>query len=148
MLAWAGQSDQQATVLASGDHVSGVKVELLSVKRESAENPTVVTVRWRYRNEAGTAKQLTNQRTGGIDPYRLVLNTYLLDEATKTKYPVTRDDANHPVGSRNGAPNQYISIRPKSTVAAWGKYFVPETVSKVTVVIDGVSPFSDIAVAK
>jgi hypothetical protein len=77
-----------------------------------------------------------------------VLDTYLLDEVKKVKFPITRDDANHPVGSKNGATNEYITIRPKSTIQAWGKFFVPETVARVTVAIDGVEPFSNIPIAK
>ncbi len=147
MTAWGFQGGKVA-ILASGDHESGVKVELLGVKRESPEAPTVVTVRWRYRNESSEPKQLTKQRTGGIDPYRLLVDTYLLDELNRVKFPITRDVDNHPVGSRNGVPNQYITIRPKSTIEAWGKYFVPEAVAKVTVAIDGVSPFSSISIGK
>ena len=147
VIAWGVQGNS-AAVLASGDHESGVRVELLSVTRESPQAPTVVTVRWRYRNERSEPKQLTQQRTGGIDPYRLLVDTYLLDEVNKVKFPITSDVDNHPVGSRNGVPNQYITIRPKSTIEAWGKYFVPEAVTKVTVAIDGVSPFSSIAITK
>jgi hypothetical protein len=147
VIAWGFQGDKPA-ILASGEHEAGVKVELLGVKRESPEAPTVVTVRWRYRNESAEAKQLTKQRTGGIDPYRLLVDTYLLDEVKKVKFPITRDVENHPVGSRNGVPNQYITIRPKSTIEAWGKYFVPEDVARVTVAIDGVAPFSSIAITK
>jgi hypothetical protein len=147
VVAW-GFQEEKVAVLASGEHESGVKVELLSVKRESPEAPTVVTVRWRYRNDSAEPKQLTRERTGSIDAYRLVLDTYLLDEVNKAKFPITRDEANHPVGSKNGAANQYITIRPKSTIQAWGKYFVPENVGKVTVAIDGVEPFSNIAITR
>lgn len=147
LVAW-GFQDEKVAVLASGEHETGVNVELLSVKRESQQAPTVVTVHWRYRNDSAEPKQLTRERTGSIDSYRLVLNTYLLDEVNREKFPITRDEANHPVGSKNGATNQYITIRPKSTIQAWGKYFVPESVAKVTVVIDGVEPFSNIAIAK
>lgn len=139
------QAAPPAAVLASGDHESGVKVELLEIARDS---PQVITVRWRYRNESTAARQLTKQRTGGIDPYRLSIDTYLLDEQTKTKYPVSRDTDNHPVASRNGSPNQYIVIKPNATIEAWGKYFVPNMVETVTVAIDGVVPFAGIKVPK
>jgi hypothetical protein len=119
-------------------------VELLEVKRDSSK---VVTVRWRYRNESSQSKQLTKQRTGGIDPYRLSLDTYLLDEERQVKFPVSRDTDNHPVASRNGSPNQYITIAPKSTIVVWAKYFVSEATVKVTVAIDGVSPFGGIKIA-
>ncbi|MGH9495566.1 MAG: hypothetical protein ACRD3B_11255 [Candidatus Sulfotelmatobacter sp.] len=143
-----GFQTEKPAVLASGDHESGAKVELLSVKREAPEAPTVVTMRWRYRNEGDQPERLTKLRTGSIDAYRLLVDTYLLDEVSKTKFPITRDSENHPVGSRNGMPNEYIVIKPKTTVNAWGKYFIPENVSKVTVAIDGVEPFSNIAITK
>lgn len=132
-------------VLASGVHESGVKVELIEITRES---PKVVTVKWRYRNETDVPKRLTKQRTGSIDAYRLALDTYLLDEAQRVKYPVTRDVDDHPVASKNGAANQFITIAPKATIEAWGKYFVPDTVATVSVVIDGVSPFAGIKVPR
>lgn len=139
----AGQPSNKA--LASGDHESGVKVDLVEITRDS---PTVVTVHWRYRNDSDVVKKLTTQRTGGIDPYRLALDTYLLDETKKIKFPVSRDSDNHPVASRHGAPNQYITIKPHATIESWGKYFVPTTTDTVTVAIDGVSPFSGIKVPK
>ena len=108
----------------------------------------MITVRWRYRNESGEAKQLTRQRTGGIDPYQLSLDTYLLDEKKHIKYPVARDTDNHPTASRNGSPNQYLTIRAKATIEAWAKYFVPEFAETVTVAIDGVPPFGGIAIPK
>jgi hypothetical protein len=144
--AWASQTAKPADVLASGDHESGVKVDLIDIMRDS---PKVITVRWRYRNETNQPKQLTKQRTGGIDPYRLSLDSYLLDEDKKIKYEVSRGEVdNHPVASRNGSPNQYITIRPKSTIDVWAKYFVPDSTDKVTVAIDGVSPFGGIKVPK
>ena len=141
---WAFQADQAAKPRATGEHESGVKVELLEVKRDS---PTVVTARWRYRNESAEAKRLTNERTGSIDAYRLSLNSYLLDETKRIKYTVARDDHREPVASRNGSANQYISIRPKSTIEVWAKYVVPESTAAVTVAIEGVSPFSGIPIS-
>ncbi|MBZ5607373.1 MAG: hypothetical protein LAP38_03880 [Acidobacteriia bacterium] len=140
------QPAQAVKVLASAEHeVGGVKVELLEAKRDS---PTVVTVRWRYRNETNESKQLTHQRTGWMDPYRLSVESYLLDEVKQIKFPVSRDDDRRPVASRNGQPNQYISIRPKATIEVWAKYIVPESSGTVTVAIDGISPFGKIAITK
>jgi len=137
---------QQEKVLASADHAAGgVKVELLEVKRDT---PTVVTARWRYRNESAEKKQLTSDRTGWIDPYRLSSESYLLDEGKRVKYEVSRDSDRRPVASRNGSPNQYIEIRPKQTIEVWAKYIVPDTVTTVTLSIDGVRPFEKIAVSK
>jgi hypothetical protein len=133
-------------VLASGDHeVGGVKVELLEVKRES---PTVVTVRWRYRNDTSEPKQLTRQRTGAIDPYRLSLESYLLDEDKRIKYPVSRDTDRRPVAARHGEPNKFITIAPKATIETWAKYIVSEPTATVTVSIEGVRPFEHIPVSK
>lgn len=141
----AFQAGQTEKVLASADHEAGVKVELLEVKRDS---PTVVTARWRYRNETSQPKQLTSARTGWIDPYRLTVESYLLDEVKQFKYEVARDEDRRPVASRNGQPNQYIVARPKQTIEVWAKYIVPESVNTVTVSIEGVQPFSKIGIAK
>ena len=131
------------TVLASGDHESGAKVELLSVKRDS---PTVVTVSWRYRNDSAEPKQLTHDRTGWIDPYRLSVESYLLDETNQVKFPVARDAKNKPVASRNGEPNKFITIGPKAAVIVWAKYLVPVSTKTVSVVIDGLAPLGGIKV--
>jgi hypothetical protein len=144
--AWGFQPGQAVKVLASAEHeVGGVKVDLLEVTRDS---PTVVTVRWRYRNETNEAKRLTSERTGWMDPYRLSVDSYLLDEARRIKYPLATDDDRRPVASRNGQPNQYISIRPKGTIQVWAKYIVPESTGSVTVAIDGIPPFGKIAIGK
>jgi hypothetical protein len=138
------QSAQSPAVLASAEHeAGGVKVELLEVKRDS---PTVVTARWRYVNETSEPKQLTKARTGSIDAYRLSLNSYLLDENKRIKYPVSRDTNREPVASRNGETNKYITLAPKATINVWAKYIVPEPTSTVTVSIEGVPPFSGIAI--
>jgi hypothetical protein len=144
--ATAYQAGHEEKILASADHeAGGVKVELLEVRRDS---PTVVTARWRYRNETNEPKRLTSQRTGWIDPYRLSSESYLLDEVKQIKFEVSRDTDRRPVASRNGQPNQYIVIRPKQTIEAWAKYIVPESVNTVTVSIEGVRPFDKIAIAK
>ena len=133
-------------VLASAEHeAGGVKVELLEVKRDS---PTVVTARWRYRNETAQPKQLTHERTGWMDPYRLSSESYMLDEVKRVKYEVSKDTDRRPVASRNGQPNMYITIRPKATIEVWAKYIVPESVSTVTLSIDGVRPFEKISITK
>ena len=132
-------------VLASGEHtLSGAKVELLELKRDS---PTVVIARWRYRNETGETRRLTSEATGPLDAFRLSLNSYLLDEQKQVKYPVARDNHEEPVASRNGRANEFIIIYPKSTIQVWAKYEVPETVTTVTVAIEGVPPFAGIPIA-
>ncbi len=137
---------QEEKILASADHeAGGVKVEFLELKRDS---PTVVTARWRYRNEGNQPKQLTSQRSGWIDPYRLSTESYLLDEVKQIKFAVSRDSDRRPVASRNGQPDQYVVIRPKQTIEVWAKYIVPESVNSVTVSIEGVRPFDKLAITK
>jgi hypothetical protein len=144
--AMAYQAGQEEKILASAEHESGgVKVELLELKRDS---PTVITARWRYRNETNEPKQLTSQRTGWIDPYRLSSESYLLDNVNQIKFEVSRDTDRRPVASRNGQPNQYIVIRPKQKIEVWAKYIVPESVNSVSVSIEGVRPFDKIAITK
>jgi len=131
---------------ASAHHeAGGVTVELVEIRRDS---PSAVTARWRYRNESDEPKRLTAERTGWIDPYRLSLESYLLDEGKRIKFEVARDSEGRPVASRNGQPNQYIVIRPKQTIEVWAKYMVPESVRSVTVSIEGVPPFARIPIVQ
>lgn len=140
------QADQAEKMLATAEHeAEGVKVDLLEVKRDS---PTVVTVRWRYRNETSEPKRLTNKRSGWYDPYRLSSESYLLDEVKQIKFDVSKDSDRRPVASRNGQPNAYIVVRPKGKIEVWAKYIVPESVTTVTVSIQGVRPLSGIAITK
>lgn len=142
----AYQSGKAPGVLASDVHaLNGVKVELMELRRDS---PTVVIARWRYKNETGETRRLSSESTGPIDPYRLALNSYLIDEQTQARYPVARDGRNDPVASRNGRPNEFITIYPKATIQVWARYPVPESVNSVTVAIEGVPPFPGIAIAK
>lgn len=140
---YAARADQAAkpqNVPASGEHaLNGVKVELVELKRES---PTEVLARWRYRNGTGETRRLTSEATGPLDVYRLSVNSYLLNEQTQAKYPVERDSHNDPVASRTGRANEFITIYPKSTIQVWARYSVPEAVTTVTVVIEGVQPFA------
>lgn len=138
----SGSSDKP---LATAEHeAGGVTVELLSVQRTG---PDSVTVKWRYRNTTHEAKKLTKDRTGWIDPYRLSSESYLLDEVKKVKYEVAKDTDRRPVASRNGSPNQWIVVQPGKTIDVWAKYLVPDSVTKVTVAIDGVAPFEGISIA-
>ncbi len=124
----------------------GVDVELLELKRTSGDT---VTARWQYRNKTNERKQLTDQRTGWPDPYRLAFEVYLLDGNTRTKYVVIRDEKNYPVAGRHGGQNSFIFIGPKETISTWAKFQAPpETTEKITVVIPGVQPFEDIPISK
>jgi hypothetical protein len=133
---WADQPVKSQTV-------NGVKVELVEVKRDS---PSQITIRWRYHNDTEETRRLTSETSGALDPYRLALNSYVVDDQSQTKYPVAHDSHNDPVSSKNGRPNEFITIYPKATIQTWAKFPVPESVSTVTVVIEGVPPFTRILV--
>ena len=125
------------------EHEAGdVDVVLLEVSRTSGET---VTVRWKYVNRSQEKKQLTNERTGWLDPYRLAVDAYFLDTANKIKYTVVVDDSKHPIAGRHGQQNSYIFVGPKQSLVTWAKFPAPPPdVSKVTVNIPGAAPFEDV----
>ena len=128
----------------TGESAQGVDVALMEVTRTA---PDVVIVKWEYRNKTDKPQQLASGSKGWSDPYRLSINTYLLDEDTKTKFPVSRDDKRVPVAAGNGAPNQRtIDVPANKTVKTWAKYLVPAATKKVTVVIVGADPFEGVDV--
>jgi hypothetical protein len=128
----------------TGESAQGVDVALMEVTRTA---PDVVIVKWEYRNKTDKPQQLASGSKGWSDPYRLSINTYLLDEDTKTKFPVSRDDKRVPVAAGNGAPNQRtIDVPANKTVKTWAKYLVPAATKKVTVVIVGAEPFEGVDV--
>ena len=133
--------------LGTQEHeVGGVDVTLLEVKRSTGND---ITVKWQYHNKTKQAKQLTKQRTGWIDPYRLSSDSYLADPDGRIKYPVLKDTDRRPIASRNGAPNQYITIGPNQTISVWARYGqVPENLTKISVFFDGVAPFEDVPISK
>lgn len=135
----------QPTPIAVHEHeAGGVDVALLEVKRTSGNT---VTVTWEYRNKTKEAKQLTKERTGWYDPYRLSAGSYLADPPNKKKYELLTDNERRPIAARVGVPNQYITLKPMAKISNWAKYpGPPESVSKITVFIDGVQPFEDVTI--
>jgi hypothetical protein len=122
----------------------GVDVALMEVTRTA---PSVVTVKWEYRNQTAKPQQLAGDSKGWSDPYRLSWDTYLLGEDGKTRLPLMKDNDGHPVAARNGRPNQLtIAVPPRQSVKVWAKYSVPEATKKVAVVISGAEPFEGIEV--
>ena len=141
-IAWA----QTSKPLGKQEHeVGGVEVTLLELKRTSGDT---VTARWSYANKTKEPKQLTQERTGWIDPYRLSRNAYLAEGTNRVKYEVMTDTDRRPIASRNGTPNKFIFVAPGQTVTVWAKFQAPPAnVNKVTVMIDGVAPFEDVPIA-
>ena len=144
---FASGRDARAAEIAVEPHAVGsVDVALLEVKRTSGNT---LTVKWEYRNKTKEKKQLTDQRTGWIDPYRLSVDMYILDVKNKIKYTVLQDDTRHPIAGKHGGQNEYIYVGPKQTLATWAKFAAPPAdVVKVTVSIPGAAPFEDVPISK
>ena len=94
----------------------GVDVALWEVKRTG---PDVITVKWSYTNKTGQRKQLTAESTGWPDPYRLVFEGYLMDDESRTKYPVMTDEKKNPVAPKHGGVNEFVYLAPHQTLKTW-----------------------------
>jgi hypothetical protein len=140
----ASETAPAPAIAAHPFRVDGVEVALLEVTRSA---PTVVTVRWEYRNHNATAAELAADSKGWSDPYRLSWDTYVLMPDGKTKVGVLRDSDRRPISGLVGKPNQLtITVPPKKTLATWARYEVPGDVSSVTVGIAGADPFENAAI--
>lgn len=137
----------QPAPIAVHEHGSGgVDVALMEVKRTSGNT---ITVTWEYRNKTKERKQLTKERTGWMDPYRLSYETYLADPPNKLKYPLLTDDERRPIAAKVGTPNTFIYLKPEGKIVNWAKYPAPPpTVTKITVFINDVQPFEDVAIVQ
>jgi len=141
-----GRDTKAGEIAVQPYEVGGVDVALLAVQRTSGDT---LTVKWEYRNKTNEKKQLTKQRTGWIDPYRLSVDMYLLDVNNKRKYTLVQDDTRHPRAGKHGGQNEYIFVGPKQTLATWAKFAAPPAdVVKVTVSIPGAAPFEDVPISK
>jgi hypothetical protein len=128
----------------TGEGAEGVAVALMEVTRTA---PTVVTVKWEYRNKTAKPQKLAGDSKGWSDPYRLSWNSYLLGEDGKSKLPLMKDSGGKPVAALNGRPNQLtINAPPKQAVKVWAKYSVPAGTKTVAVVISGTEPFEGVEV--
>jgi len=135
----------QPKPIAVHEHEAGdVDVALMEVKRTSGNT---ITVTWEYRNKSKQPRQLTKERTGWYDPYRLSAGSYLADAPNKMKYELLKDDERRPIAAKVGNPNQYITIKPLGKIVNWAKYPAPPpNVKTVTVIIEGVQPFEDVTI--
>jgi hypothetical protein len=142
-----GVKSSSSEGLAVQEHeAGGVDVVLLEVKRTAGGT---MTVRWKYVNKTPEKKQLTNTRTGWLDPYRLSYGAYIIDNANKTKYNLVTDANKHPVAGTHGNQNSYIFLGPNQTLVTWAKFpEVPADAEKVTVSIPGAPPFEEVPVRK
>lgn len=137
---------QGAKPLGTSDHeISGVEVTLLELKRASGDT---VTAKWRYTNKDNDAKQLT-KGTGGDDPYKLSMESYLVDPVNKKKYLVLKDSKGKPIAAAHGSSYHPIQLEGGKSINTWAKYPAPPAgVEKVSVYIQGVAPFEDVPLSK
>lgn len=137
---------QAAKPLGTSDHeISGVEVTLLELKRTSGDT---VTAKWRYTNKDQDTKQLTKSN-GGMDPYKLSLESYLVDPVNKKKYLVLKDSKGKPIAAAHGSSYHPIKLDGGKSINTWAKYPAPPAgVEKVSVYIQGAAPFEDVPLAK
>ena len=140
-----GNREPAAKPIAVHEHeAGGVDVALWEVKRTG---PDVITVKWSYTNKTGQRKQLTAESTGWPDPYRLVFEGYLMDDDSRTKYPVMTDEKNNPVAPKHGGVNEYIYLGPHQTLKTWAKFAAPPAETKtISVYIPRVEPFENVPI--
>ena len=123
-----------------------VVIQLVSVKRTSAND---ITVTWQMLNRSKTAQQF--ERMTGLASYQLSSGAAVLDLATRTKYPVARDEkTSTPVAAKHDPPraSQGLALRAEGTLVTWAKFLVPASVTKVTVTLPGAAmPWENVPIA-
>ena len=132
--------------IATNDHeISGVEVTLLELKRTSGDT---ITARWRYKNSNPKREELV-KGYGGNDPWKLALDSYLIDGVNKKKYLLLTDANNVPIAGKHGGAGESIFVGPGASLSTWAKYPAPpEHVKKITLYINGVAPFEDIPISQ
>jgi len=142
-----GNPEPAAKPIAVHEHeAGGVDVALWEVKRTG---PEVITVKWSYTNKTGQRKQLTAESTGWPDPYRLVFEGYLMDDESRTKYPVLTDEKKNPVAPKHGGENEFVYLGPHQTLKTWAKFAAPPAETKtISVYIPRVEPFENVPITK
>jgi len=137
---------QAAKPLGTSDHeVSGVEVTLLELKRTSGDT---VTAKWRYTNKDHDTKQLS-KATGWTAPYKLSIESYIVDPANKKKYLVLKDSKGKPIAAAHGSGSTSIKLEGGKSINTWAKYPAPPAgVEKVSLYIQGAAPFEDIPLSK
>lgn len=133
----------QAAPMVQPTDVDGVEATVLEAKRGDGDT---VMVKWQLENKSAAKKQMTSERTGWYDPYRLTGDAYFLDTKNRTKYPVVRTPDRKPVAAKYGAPNAYAVIPANKKIALWAKFNAPPAdVSKVELYLPTVSlPFEGV----
>ena len=73
----------------------------------------------------------------------------LMDDESRTKYPVMTDEKNNPVAPKHGGVNEYIYLGPHQTLKTWAKFAAPPAETKtISVYIPRVEPFENVPIMK
>ena len=126
--------------------VEGVEVILTELKRTSGDT---VTARWQYCNGSKQPVKFKEEGCVGMGcTYTLAERVQLLDGATRTSHGVLRVEGRQAIAERYTADK--LGAAPNRLLKTWAKFPAPpESSTKVTVVIPGVSePFEDVPIAK
>lgn len=125
---------------------AGVQVVLLSVKRTS---DGFLTIKWGYHNTTNSPKQIGEDSTAMAGawsaPFSLAWDMYVT--AAGTQFKVANAPNGDLLAGTHPGPAKTVVVGPKQTYNTWAKLHAPPSdVTKVTVTIQGVSPFEDIAI--
>lgn len=125
--------------------VDGVEVTVLEAKRGEGN---VLTVKWTLENKTAQRQQLTKERTGWYDAYRVSGDAYFLDAKNRRKHVVLKDNKNIPASSKAGELNKYTFIEPKKKMTLWAKFEAPPAdVARIELHLPGASlPFEGVPV--
>jgi outer membrane protein OmpA-like peptidoglycan-associated protein len=116
---------------------SDVYCDLTELSRTGASE---LTVRFRYRNTATEAHALEH-----LD---LIPLTRVFDPIGRTLFGVLKDTAGEPISSSNMNGLVARPIPPNGSQSHWARFQAPpETVTSLTVLINGCLPFDDVAIA-
>jgi hypothetical protein len=115
--------------------VEGVEVTVVEARRGEGD---IVTVKWTLENKTDKRVQVTKERAGWYDPYRVTGDAYFLDARNRKKHTVIRDDKRVPLAAKYGKENNFTFIEPKRKVALWAKFNAPPAdVTKVELHLPG-----------
>jgi hypothetical protein len=124
----------------------GVDVILTELKRTSGDT---VTARWQYCNGGKQLVQFKAEGCVGMGcTYTLAEGAQLLDGETRRRHGVLRVEGREAVAERYQSDR--LRVAPNQVLKTWAKFGAPpESVTKITVVIPGVSePFEDVPIGK
>lgn len=134
-----------AAPMSQPHEVDGVELTVLQAKRGEGN---ILTVTWTVENRTDKRQQLTKERAGWYDPYRVSGDAYFLDAKNRRKHPVLRDQKNVPAAAMYGSVNNFTFIEPRKKVTLWAKFEAPPPdILKIEVHLPGATlPFDDVPI--